>query len=141
MGIAAYGTLIKRGDGATPENFVTIAEVVDITGPAMKVKAIDTTNHSSANAIAENVVGIIDMGVLKLTVNFMPDAPTQSYAAGLLMDLYQRNPRNYQLVWPNVAHTTWLLPCYVTGFDPKAPVDGKLVADFELDIYKAPTLA
>lgn len=141
MGIAAYGTLIKRGDGASPENFTTIAEVVNITGPALKVKVVDTTNHSSPGAFTENVVSTIDVGSIKLNVNWIPDNATHSYIAGLLKDLTSRLERNFQLVFPNVAHTTWLLPCYVIGFDPKAPVVGKLESDFELAIYAAPTLA
>ena len=141
MGIAAFGTLIKRGDGGSPESFTTIAEVVNITGPTMKVKTVDVTNHTSPGAVQQDVVTTIDPGTIKLTINWIPDNATQSYAAGLLKDMMGRTARNFQLIFPNVAATTWLLPCYVTGFDNKAPVEGKLEADIELNIYAQPTLA
>ena len=141
QGTAAFGTYLKIGDGNTPENFTTVAEVTNIGGPNMKVKMVDMTNHSSAGAFTEQVPTTIDVGALKLTVNWIPTHPTQGYATGLLRDLVNRNPRNFKLVFPDTAHTTWLLPCYVVSFDSKAAVEGKSEADFELDITGQPTLA
>ena len=51
--IAAYGTLLKLGDGGTPENFTTIAEVRDIGGPELGADVVDVTSHDSPGAWEE----------------------------------------------------------------------------------------
>lgn len=134
MGTAAFGTLLKIGDGGSPENFTTIAEVTNITGPGGKTKMVDMTNHSSPSAFMEVVPATVDPGTYKLTVNFVPTAVTQNYATGILRDWINRNKRNFQLVWPNTAGTYVQFAAYVTDFDQKAGVDGKLEADFSLEV-------
>ncbi len=37
--LAAYGVLLKIGNGATSETFATIAEVRDIEGPELELEA------------------------------------------------------------------------------------------------------
>lgn len=131
---AAYGTLLKIGDGQVSEGFATIAEVVDIGGPAAKTIMLEVTNHSSPSAFKEKVPSVIDPGAFKLVVNFTPAAITQGYNTGLLRDWIQRNKRNFQLVWPNIGNTAVQFAAYVTDFDQKAPVDGKLEATFGLEV-------
>jgi hypothetical protein len=133
-GIAAFGTLIKIGDGNASESFATIAEVTNITGPAGKTNTTDITNHSSTNATKEIVPTTIDPGTWTLEVNLIPTAITQGYTYGLIRDWQARNKRNFQLVWPNIGNTQITFTAYVTGFDQKAPVDGKLAATFKLDV-------
>jgi hypothetical protein len=133
-GIAAFGTLLKIGDGQVSESFATVAEVTDIEGPGGKTSTVDITNHSSPSAFKEIVPTTIDPGTIKLTVNFLPSAVTQNYNTGLLRDWIQRNKRNFQIIWPNVAGTYVTFAAYVIEFDQKAPVDGKLSATFSLEV-------
>jgi hypothetical protein len=133
-GIAAYGTLLKIGDGQGTESFSTIAEVVDITGPGGKTTMVDLTNHSSPSAFKEVAPTVVDPGTLKLVVNFIPTAITQGYNTGILRDWINRNKRNFQLVWPNTAGTYVQFAAYVTDFDQKAAKDGKLEATFSLEV-------
>ena len=134
LGIAAFGTLMKIGDGGTPESFATIAEVTDLQGPSGKTAMVELTNHGSPSAHTERVPTIVDPGTWKLSVNFTPTAITQNYATGLIRDWINRTKRNFRLVWPNAANTTIAFAAYVTAFDTKAPVDGKLSADISLDV-------
>jgi hypothetical protein len=140
-GIAAYGTLLKIGDGGSPETFSTVAEVVQIDWSGMKATLADITNHGSVSAFKEIVPTTVDPGQIKLTVNFLPTAITQAYTTGLLRDLTQRNKRNFQLVFPNVGNTTWGVAGYVSQLDIKGPVEGKLQADFVIDISGFPAFA
>ena len=139
--IAAFGTLLKIGDGAGSESFTTIVEVTDVGWGGMKVSLADVTNHGSVNAFKEVVPTTVDPGQVKFSVNFLPSALTQSFTYGLLRDIAARNKRNFQLVFPTPAPTTWAFSAYVTGFDQKGPADGKLAADFTLDITGYPTFA
>jgi predicted secreted protein len=140
MGISAYGTLLKIGDGAGPEVFTTVAEVKTIGGPNIKVDTVDLTTHSSSGAWRQFLATLIDPGELSIDVNFLPTNATQSQSTGLLKDLKNRTLRNWQLVFPDGSSTTWTFAAYVTGFAISAPVDDLLGASVTLRLSGQPTL-
>jgi len=45
--VAAFGTLLKIGDGGGPESFTTIAEVRTLGGPELSRDTVDVTSHDS----------------------------------------------------------------------------------------------
>ncbi len=137
---AAKGTLLKQGDGASPEVFTTIAQVVSIGGPSLSLDPIDVTNHSSLDGWKEFVGGLLDGGEISLEINYDPVNATHNATAGLIKDMEDRTVRNFQLVFSDTAGTTWTVPALVTGFEPGAPVDGKLSASVTLKVSGKPTL-
>ena len=137
--IPAFGTLLKRGDGATPEVFTAIAEVGDIAGPSLKSQMEDATNHGSTGGYTESMPTVKSMGQLKFPISFIPSNATHSAVAGMIYDWVNKTKRNYQMVFPD--GTVWTLPVYVAEFSLKAPVKTLLVADVALEITGAPTLA
>jgi hypothetical protein len=139
--ISAFGTLLKIGDGGGTEVFTSIAEVGDISGPALKMDTQDVTSHVSPGAFRERVPGLLDAGEVTFSLSFLPTAATQSQSTGLIRDLRNRTKRNFQLVFPDAGSTTWSFAAYVTAFSPKEPVEGKLSADVTLTITGQPTLA
>ncbi len=138
--ISAHGTLVKIGDGGGSEVFTTIAELMDIPGPQMTRTIIDVTSQSAVGW-REKIAGLKDPGSLALDMNFVPTDATQSYSAGLIKDFVNGTRRNFQLVFPNGASTTWTLPAIVKSIAPDAPVDGRLALKCELELCSAPTLA
>ena len=64
MAVKAQGTLLKIGDGGSPESFITVAEVRSFTGPGGSAAVIDTTNLSST--AKEKAMGLADEGELSL---------------------------------------------------------------------------
>ncbi len=139
--VSSYGTLLKIGDGGGPETFTTIAEVKDISGPSFERATIDATTHSSTGAWKEVVPGLLEPGEVSFEIGFLPTNATHSQTSGLVRDLKNRTKRNFQLVFTDGGSTTWQFAAYVTGFTPKAPVDGLLGADVTLKLTGAPTLA
>jgi len=137
---AAKGTLIKKGDGASPEVFTTVAQVVTIGGPSLAQDPIDVTNHSSLEAWKEFVGGLKDGGEVSLEINYDPATPTHNATAGLIKSLEDQTVDNYQIVFSDTANTTWTIPALVTGFETGAPVDGKLSASVTLKVSGKPTL-
>ncbi len=140
--ISAHGTLLKSGDGVTPtETFTTIAEVTNISGPALSTDAIDTTSHDSPNNHREFIGGLKDGGEVTFDINYIPTNPTHDASTGLLADYVARTLRNFQLVFSDSGNTTWSFTAIVTGFEPGEPVDAQLTASVTLRITGAPTLA
>jgi predicted secreted protein len=139
--VAAIGTLLKIGDGGSPETFTTIAEVRDITGPSLSLTLVDVTSHDSTGNYIENIPTFKSGGTVTFQLNFLPSHATQSAASGLLAAYNNRTLRNFQLVFTNPGNTTWSFAAYVTQFTPSAPVQGALTASVTLSIQGAPTLA
>jgi len=139
--ISSFGTILRIGDGATPEVFTPIAAVQDITGPSMSLDTEEVTHHGSPGGWEEVVGTILRSGDVSFDVNLLPGHPTHSTGTGLLRDLRLRTRRNFQLVFPTTIPTTWAFAAFVTGYEPSAPVAGKLSASITLKITGAPTLS
>ena len=139
--IDAFGTLLQRGDGATPESFTTIGEVGDIEGPELETDTEDVTNHSSTGGYEEVIGTILRTGEVTFPVNYIPTNATHNATTGLLLDWKNKTLRNFQLVFPDGSSTTWSFSAIVTAFAPQAPVAGKLGADVTLKLSGQPTLA
>jgi predicted secreted protein len=137
--ISAFGTLLKIGDGATPETFTTILHVGNITAPAIKSETKDATAHDSTGGWKEFKPTLLSVGNVKFPVWYVPSAATHNATTGLLADVVNRTLRNFQIVYPGAV--TWTFGAYVDEFAPKAPVDGLLTADITLTPTGVPTLA
>lgn len=136
--VAAYGTKLLVGDGATPtEAFAALAEVRNIGGPNTSVDTTDVTPHSTSAPWRHHVATLIDGGEVSLDLNFLPDAADQS---ALRADMIARTKRNFRIEWPTVptAHRA-SFAAFVTGFQPSAPHDGELSASVTLKVTGAVT--
>lgn len=139
--IAAYGTLLKIGDGGGPETFTTIAEVTSIGGPSLGLDMIDATSHDSTQGWEEVIGGILRSGEVTMELNFIPTEGTHNAATGLIADMVARTLRNFQMVFPDAGNTTWAFSALVNKFQPAAPVDNKLSASCTLKLSGSPILA
>lgn len=140
-GISSFGTYLKIGDGATPEAFTTIAEVLDIAGPDLSLDTEDATSHDSTGGWEEVIGTILRSGEVTFDVNYNPAGATHDASTGLIADMVARTRRNFQLVFPDSGNTTWAFTALVTSFAPAAPVAGVLRASLTLKPTGQPTLA
>ncbi|MBW2084434.1 MAG: outer capsid protein Hoc [Deltaproteobacteria bacterium] len=139
--ISSFGTLLKIGDGAEPtENFTTIAEVLDITGPSLSLDTEDVTSHDSTGGWEEHIGTILRSGEVTFDINYIPTHGTHDASTGLVADMMNRTLRNFQLVFPDAGQTTWSFSALVTGMEPSAPVAGRLQSSITLKISGQPTL-
>lgn len=121
-GISAHGTIIKRNGSA-------IAELKDITPPALTRKPIDTTTHNSDDD--SYVVGIRRKGELQFMVNFLPSGESSHDASDGLLDAWAQGSKDlYEIDFPDGA--VWLFSGFVTNIAPKNPVDGVFEASVSI---------
>ena len=104
----AFGTLLKRGDGGSPEAFTTIAELSNVDGPITRDE-IDGTHHSSPGAWRQWKPGLKSMEIT-FEGNYLPTDPTHDAATGLLADFDAGSIKNYRIEWP-IGGVTWTAPC------------------------------
>lgn len=139
--VAGIGAQLQIGDGGSPENFTTIAEVKDISGPALAQDTVDVTNHDSTGNWEEHIGTILRSGEVTFDINYLPTDSTHDATDGLLSDKEDQTLRNFQLVFPDGSNTQWDFSALVTGFEPSAPVSDELSASVTLKISGQPTLA
>lgn len=138
--LAAHGTYLQMGDGATPEVFTTIAEVLDIKGGGhQKLATEDVTSHSSASHFKEVVATLLSLDPVTFGVNLIPTTATHNPTTGLIAAQYNRTLKHWKLIEPDAGSSTLAFSAYVTDFNPANPVAGKLSADVELTPSGVPT--
>lgn len=121
--VSSHGTLLKVGDGADPEVFATIAEVLDISGPGTTLNTEDATNHDSGGW-REPIPTILEGGEVTFDINYHQGASQTS----MREDMETRTRRTYQMVLPLDPVETLEFAGYVTNFEYAAPVEGILRA-------------
>lgn len=134
-GINAKGAELQRGDGAEPEVFTAIANCTSIEGPGLEREEIDVTAHDTTGNYMEFVPGLVDPGEVEIEVNYDPAVHDV-----LVADFDDTEPRNWQLVFPDPAATTWSFSAFLSAFSPEAPVDDKLAASMTFKVTGKPTL-
>jgi hypothetical protein len=95
-----YGTLLKYGDGASPENFEKLAEVRNIDGFGVQRNEVEATHMESPGEAIERVAGLKDGQVVNVTVNMTVD--NVDVLKGFVDD---GEPINWQLIFPATLPT------------------------------------
>lgn len=140
---ASFGILLKMGDGAQPgpEVFSTIAEVRDITPPAIQAATEEVTHHTSPGAFLEKIATMLSLGDLTFQVNWLPSDPTHNSDDGLIAKALGRVRTTFQLVFPDADETTWEFKGYVTNFTPSGAVSGVMTGDITIEVTGQPTIS
>jgi predicted secreted protein len=129
----AFGTQLLRGDGASTEVFIKVADVTSLTPPGLSRETLDVTSHDSTNGWMEFVGGLKDPGEISADVNYQP-----AEHDALVADFEDVEPRHYKIVFPD--GTSWAFGALLTGFEPDAPYDDKLAATLTWKVTGKPTI-
>jgi hypothetical protein len=77
-----YGTQLMVGDGASPESFEAIADVIEITPGAWGTDVVEKTHLRSPTRHKEKLVAMRDSGPFVVKCNWRPTHESQSKAGG-----------------------------------------------------------
>lgn len=130
-----YGVLFKIGNGATPEVFTTVAEVTNITPPALARDSVDASHEASPESWREFIPGMKDGGEMSFDINFVPGSSTTL----LLLAEIEAAVGNKQVVWTTGEIMSFAGFC--TAFEPDTPIDDKMTASVTYKVSGKPTLA
>ena len=133
--ISGVGTQFKRGDGASSEAFVAIAEVNQITGPSMTREQIDVTSLDSTGGYREYIAGFRDGGTVELNMNF-----TRTGYETLKDDFEADANVNYQICLADTDTTVLSFAGLVTDLPMSIPTDDKITVDVTVKITGEVTL-
>lgn len=135
---AAFGTLLKKGDGASPEVFTSIAQVGGFSGVNQKADTIDITTHNQANAYKAFTAGLLEGGEVKFPIFF--DAANATHS-GLVTTFEARVAVNWQLVPPFSPAAKWSFSGLLIDIGHKYELNGAIMADITIKVSGKPTLA
>jgi len=139
--ISGPGFLLQLGAQAgNSGSFTTIAEVKDITGPAVTLDVIDVTNQDSPGGYEEIIPSIRRAGEVDFDVNFDPASGTHDGTTGLLYLASNKVKRGYRLLLNDTDDSYWAFNAYVVSFQTKEPVAGVLSGTVKLRITGQPTI-
>lgn len=127
---SGFGALLQRGDGASPENFVTILGVKSISGPDISRETYDTTTMDQADLYRRFVGGLVDAGEISFDANWLPRDITQSQADGGWFGEFDLDScdsvRNWRIVTPSCPGEDGVIIDFegvVTGASVQMPMD------------------
>lgn len=126
--LSGHGTLLQRAPAATPGVFTTIAELGDITPPALTRNEFDATTQQED--IDSYVLGVLRRGAFSFNINFIPGEATHDHLTGVQQALIDNEMCGWKFIFPDA--TAWVASGQVQQFVPHAPVDGKLSADITI---------
>src|SRR5262245_3950652 len=109
--VLTQGTLLKRGDGGSPEVFTTVPDVTALSGPDATKSEIEVTDLSST--AKEFKGGLADFGRLTVELNYIPGNPVHAAMRNDFISI--ASPvRNWQIAFVNGKQ--WNFAGYVASF-------------------------
>lgn len=128
--VSSHRVQLQAGDGASPEVFNRICEILNFNGPSETAPQIDVT--SLCSDAREYIGGLKDGGEVGFDLNFVPGDPMQYQ---LRDDLNNGTVRNYQIVIEGASPTTTIgFAAIVTAFSLTGAVDQAVQASASLKI-------
>lgn len=116
--IIGTGILLKAGDGASPENFTTVAEIVSLKPPALTRKEIEVSTHNEG--VDAKILGMLRRGPVTAKLNWIPADPTHSdQPGGIYGDFLNNVKRNWRITYPPSGFPYDTFAARVSQIDPQ----------------------
>ncbi|HKQ02635.1 MAG TPA: phage tail tube protein [Actinomycetes bacterium] len=121
--------------------YTDVAEVVTIGPPQPVADDVKVTNQDSPNRTHEYISGMIEAGEASMTLNWLPNDPTQDETTGLLALSISGATKNWRITTPHTPPLIWTFPGYVKAFKPAIPTEGAMTSEVTLKVTGASTFA
>lgn len=120
-------TKLLRGDGAEPEVFVVVAEILEVGDIKMSKGTFDDTTFDSPDGYEEVGAGQKKVDPIDFKVKYKKDATT----AGLIRGDFESDDKvNYRIEWPDTPATTFTFAALVTGISMSTPKNENVTESF-----------
>lgn len=86
-----FGATLQKGDGNSPENFVSILGIRSISGPEISRDTHDVTTMLSPSGWREFIGGLKDGGEVSFEALWLPRDPTQGQEEGGFMAEFDKD--------------------------------------------------
>lgn len=142
------GTILGRGNGASPESFIPIMGIKSFTGPNISRDKHDTTDMNQPDNYRRFIGGLVTAGELGFEANLLLADPTQNQEDGGFMAEFDKSScdslTNWQLLVPACEGAPQLELTFagiVTGQGMQIPMDDLMSFAGTITISGRPNLA
>jgi hypothetical protein len=126
------GTILAKGDGASPEVFTKIAGIQDMPAINSSKSVKDRTDLS--DTVRDKGLGIGEPGAFTLTL-FWDESETTQVA--LITEHTNETKCNYQVQFPDSPQSLRTFKALISGYStPYGGVDGDLMWDVTFDLVE-----
>lgn len=131
--LPSQGCSIAYSDGASPEVYTAIGEIMGINGPSRQNPTLDSTDFSETvrSAVSSSVV---DNGEVSVSVGYRPALASHQ---AIISKVNSGVSGNWKITYTDSPQSTDIFPAIVTGFSQGAPKDGLLTGEMTLKITGA----
>ena len=118
IALPAINTLIQIGTGASPEAYVTVASVNNITGPGMSGQVVDVTSMSTGNPWRQKIVTLLDGGDISFDAFWQPMLASHQNLLSLFVNRGANGvagaPIDMRLVFPDQNASAYVFQGFVS---------------------------
>lgn len=140
------GTKLQRGDGNSPENFISVLGIKSVSGPDISRDIHDTTDMDAVQ-FRTFIGGLVDAGEISFEANFLPREATQNQSAGGFMADFDRGScdsrGNWRILLPECegeADAYWAFAGIVSGQSVELPMDDIMTFQGTIKVSGRPEL-
>lgn len=134
--IIGTGILLKKGNGASPAVYTTLAEIVKLKPAGLSRNEIDVSTHNAG--IEEKILGMLRTGQVTGMINYVPTHATHDQTTGLLADITANTEASWRIEFPPSASPKFTFLARVQLFDiQEITTDSPMQANFALTINGA----
>lgn len=129
-----YLTRFKLGNGAAPEVFSALAEVVSLTPPSKAFGEVQTTHLGTPGAMHTYRPTLGDPGEVPVTINYVPGGTEES----AILAMFDRSTRSFEIEYPNGARVQFR--GFARNFEPgEVGLEELLQCSFTIRVSGSPT--
>lgn len=122
-----YGSVFQIVSENSPDLYVALAEVTNITPPNFTLDQIDVSHMQSPGKVREFIPGLIDPGECSFEMNFVPSSTSDDRLLELLaLPVGTNQNRSCRISYPNGVTDTFLAS--LVGYERTMPTDDKMSA-------------
>ncbi len=130
--ISGVGTVVQKWNTGSSD-WVTIAEITNITGPGMTRDLIEVTSLDSTGGYREFIAGFRDGGNVVLSMNY-----TRAGLDEFLADFESDDSQNYEIILPD--STSIEFEGFVQEFPLTIPTDSQITMETTIKVSGQPTV-
>jgi len=118
-GLVGLNATLGIGDGASPEAFTEVSEVVSIDGPSFSREMVDITHLNPPNDYAEFKAGLKDGGQVTIEGRAIPTDTTHLTGTSSLLGLFESGTEtNFRITFPDSPASYFEFAALVSDLNP-----------------------
>lgn len=140
------GTKLQKGDGNSPENFISVLGIKSVSGPDISRDIHDTTDMDAVQ-YRTFIGGLVDAGEISFEANFLPRDATQNQSSGGFMAEFDQGScdsrGNWRILLPDCEgqpEAYWEFSGVVSGQSIELPMDDIMTFQGTIKVSGRPEL-